>query len=119
MQISVPRYKIQELNKYKKARTILLQQLNREPTLEEISEYLEFSIEKTYELYSLIATEPISLNSLIIGEDTEVGDLQEDVQALNPIDEIGKNIFLTSIFSLLLTSNLKNKEIIVLGIFQK
>lgn len=114
MQISVPRYKIQELKKYKKARTILLQQLNREPTIQEISNYLEFSIEKTYELYNLIATEPISLNSLINGEDTELGDLQEDIQSLNPIDEIEKNTFLTSIFSLLLTSNLKNKEIIVL-----
>ena len=39
MQISVPRYKIQELKKYKKARTMLFQQLNREPTIQEISNY--------------------------------------------------------------------------------
>lgn len=114
MKISIPRYKAQELNKYKKARTKLFQVLNREPTIKEIADYLDFTIDKTYELYNLITKEPVSLNALINGEDTELGDLQEDIFAINPLDETYKKTFSTSIFSLLLTSNLTNKEIIVL-----
>lgn len=112
--ISIPRYKVQELNKYKKARAKLLQVLNREPTIEEIADYLDFTIDKTYELYNLITKAPVSLNALINGEDTELGDLQENIFAINPLDETNKKTFPTSIFSLLLTSNLTNKEIIVL-----
>lgn len=112
--ISIPRYKVQELNKYKKARAKLLQVLNREPTIKEIADYLDFSLEKTYELYNLIENAPISLNKLINGEDTELGDFQINTSSVNPIDEIEKKTTITTLFKLLLTSNLTNKEIIVL-----
>lgn len=92
--ISIPRYKVQELNKYKKTRAKLLQVLNREPTIEEIADYLDFSLEKTYELYNLIENAPVSLNKLINGEDTELGDFQINTSSVNPIDEIEKKLLL-------------------------
>lgn len=96
--ISIPRYKVQELYKYKKARAKLLQVLNREPTIKEIADYLDFTIDKTYELYNLITKAPVSLNALINGEEKELGDFQINTSSVNPIDEIEKKYYYYNIF---------------------
>ena len=69
-----------------RARRELGQQLNREPTVEELAERVELSIERVSEILQM-SQEPVSLETPI-GEDAEneLGDLIQDSNAPAPAD---------------------------------
>ena len=115
--INIPAYQMTNIRRYKRTRNKLLNELGKEPSIQEISNYLELSLEKTMELYNLIANEPISLNDVIAngdGGDTEIGDLQEDVKVVSLLKEAEQESLEASILDLLLSSNLTDEEIIIL-----
>lgn len=86
--IRVPVHKTEELNRYKRAVTRLSAKLGRDPTLDEISEYLEVKKEDIEALRTL-SQETISLN-MGVGDDdaSELGELVSDDKAINPEEQI-------------------------------
>lgn len=84
--IRYPVHVSEQMNKINKAIAALYQTLEREPTAEEISEYLggKIAAEKVLELQRL--TQPVTSMNVIVGEeqDTELGDFIEDEDALAP-----------------------------------
>lgn len=115
--INIPAYQMTNIRRYKRIRNKLLNESGKEPSIQEISNYFELSLEKTMELYNLIVNEPISLNDVIINgdnDDTEIGDLQEDVKAVSLLKKAEQESLEASILDLLLSSNLTDEEIIVL-----
>jgi RNA polymerase primary sigma factor len=84
--IRIPVHVVETLNKIMRARRELGQQLNREPTVEELSERVELSIERVSEILQM-SQEPVSLETPI-GEDAEneLGDLIQDSTAPAPAD---------------------------------
>jgi RNA polymerase primary sigma factor len=84
--IRMPVHVVETLNKIMRARRELGQQLNREPTIEELAERVELSVEQVSEILQL-SQEPVSLETPI-GEDaqSELGDLIQDVSTLAPAD---------------------------------
>jgi len=84
--IRIPVHVVETLNKIMRARRELGQQLNREPTVEELAERVELSIERVSEILQM-SQEPVSLETPI-GEDAEneLGDLIQDISAPAPAD---------------------------------
>jgi RNA polymerase primary sigma factor len=82
--IRVPVHMIESINKLLRTQRLLVQELGREPTAEEIAERMEISVEKV-RVTRKIAQQPISLETPI-GEDdgSHVGDLIEDKAAVSP-----------------------------------
>jgi RNA polymerase primary sigma factor len=84
--IRIPVHMIETINKIVRTRLRLLNEVRREPTPKELAEKLGMPLEKVRKVLK-IAKEPISLE-MPIGdeEDTHLGDLIEDKNAILPID---------------------------------
>ena len=82
--IRIPVHMVETINKQGRATRQLLQRLGREPSAEEIAEYLGCSVERVREIQK-IAQDPVSLETPIgEEEDSHLGDFLEDDKALSP-----------------------------------
>ena len=84
--IRIPVHMIETINKIVRTSRQMLHEIGREPTPEELSEKLAMPLEKVRKVLK-IAKEPISLETPIGDEeDSHLGDLIEDRNAVLPID---------------------------------
>lgn len=84
--IRIPVHMVETINKLIRVSRQLLQKHGREPTLEEIAEEMEVSVERVREIMK-IAQEPVSLETPIgEEEDSHLGDFIEDHDAPAPAD---------------------------------
>ena len=82
--IRVPVHMVETINKLARVQRQLTQDLNREPTDEEIAKKLGISIEKVREVYK-ISQDPVSLETPIGEEDdSHLGDFIEDESTISP-----------------------------------
>ena len=82
--IRIPVHMVETINKVKKANSQLLHQNGREPTADEISEFLEMPVDKVREILR-VAQEPVSLETPIgEEEDSHLGDFIPDDDAPAP-----------------------------------
>jgi RNA polymerase primary sigma factor len=85
--IRVPVHMVETINKLAKTQRTLMQDLGREPTIEEIASELELEPEKISELRR-IAMDPLSLETPLSEEDdSTIGDFVEDTDADVPVEE--------------------------------
>ena len=84
--IRVPVHMVETINKLARAQRTLMQELNREPTIEEIASEMELDPDRVSELRR-IAQDPISLE-MPLGEeeDSTLGDFVEDTDAEVPVE---------------------------------
>ncbi len=88
--IRIPVHMIETINKLIRTSRVLLQELGREPTPEEIAERMDIALDKVKKVLK-IAKEPISLETPIgEEEDSHLGDFIEDKKAVNPLDSVVK-----------------------------
>jgi RNA polymerase primary sigma factor len=84
--IRIPVHMIESINKIVRTSRQMLHEIGREPTPEELAEKLGMPLEKVRKVLK-IAKEPISLETPIGDEeDSHLGDLIEDKNAILPID---------------------------------
>ncbi len=84
--IRIPVHMIETINKIVRTSRMMMHDIGREPTPEELSEKLGMPLEKVRKVLK-IAKEPISLETPIGDEeDSHLGDFIEDKNALLPID---------------------------------
>ena len=82
--IRVPVHMVETINKLARVQRQLTQELNREPTDEEIAKKLGISIEKVREVYK-ISQDPVSLETPIGEEDdSHLGDFIKDERTMGP-----------------------------------
>ena len=82
--IRVPVHMVETINKLARVQRQLTQELNREPTDEEISKKLGISIDKVREVYK-ISQDPVSLETPIGEEDdSHLGDFIKDERTMGP-----------------------------------
>jgi RNA polymerase primary sigma factor len=82
--IRVPVHMVETINKLNRIQRQLTQELNREPTDEEIAKKLGISIEKVREVYK-ISQDPVSLDTPIGEEDdSHLGDFIKDERTMGP-----------------------------------
>ncbi|MCB0342062.1 MAG: RNA polymerase sigma factor RpoD [Pseudobdellovibrionaceae bacterium] len=85
--IRVPVHMIETINKLVRTSRLLVQELGREPTPEEITEKMDMPVEKVRKVLK-IAKEPISLETPVGEEDSHLGDFIEDKNVINPAEAI-------------------------------
>jgi len=84
--IRIPVHLVETLNKTMRMRRQLMQELNKEPSIEQLSEKTGFSIKKISDILK-ISQSPISLASTLGDEsETKLGDIIEDKNAPHPQD---------------------------------
>ncbi len=82
--IRVPVHMVETINRLSRVQRQLLQDLGREPTVEEVAKELEVTPERVREIQK-IAQEPVSLETPVGEEDdSELGDFIEDRAAIDP-----------------------------------
>ncbi len=86
--IRIPVHMIETINKLIRTSRLLIQQLGREPTPEEIALKMELPVDKVRKVLK-IAKEPISLETPIgEEEDSYLGDFIEDKKIINPAEAV-------------------------------
>ncbi|MGE0614857.1 MAG: RNA polymerase sigma factor RpoD [Bacteriovoracia bacterium] len=86
--IRIPVHMIETINKLVRTSRLLIQQLGREPTPEEIAVKMELPVDKIRKVLK-IAKEPISLETPIgEEEDSSLGDFIEDKKIINPSEAV-------------------------------
>jgi len=83
--IRVPVHMVETINKLAQVQRGLLQDLGREPTIEEIAAELEVDPNKVTELQR-IAQDPVSLETPLGEDDSTLGDFVEDTEAVVPVE---------------------------------
>jgi len=82
--IRVPVHMVETINRLSRVQRQLLQDLGREPTVEEVAKELEVTVERVREIQK-VAQEPVSLETPVgEEEDSELGDFIEDRGAVDP-----------------------------------
>ena len=86
--IRIPVHMVETINRLTRASRILLQQLGREPTPDEIAKELNMPVDRVREIQK-IAQDPVSLETPIgEEEDSHLGDFIEDDRATTPSDSV-------------------------------
>ena len=86
--IRIPVHMIETINKLIRTSRLLVQELGREPTSEEIAKRMDIPVSKVRKVLK-IAQEPISLETPIgEEEDSHLGDFIEDRSVLNPAESV-------------------------------
>ncbi|ADG87910.1 hypothetical protein TBS_01660 [Thermobispora bispora] len=83
--IRIPVHMVETINKLVRVQRQLHQDLGREPTPEEIAKEMDLPVERVVEIQR-IAQEPVSLQSPIGEEDSDLGDFIEDADAVVPLE---------------------------------
>ena len=87
--IRVPVHMVENINRFIRVQRELLQDIGREPTLEEVAAEMGLTPEKVREIRK-ISQEPASLHQRVGEEgDAMLGDFIEDKDSVSPVDEVG------------------------------
>jgi len=86
--IRIPVHMIETINKLTRTTRMLVQELGREPSVEEIASRMEMPVSKIRKIHK-ISQEPISLETPIgEEEDSHLGDFIEDTNSVSPIEAV-------------------------------
>ncbi|MBN2456466.1 MAG: RNA polymerase sigma factor RpoD [Sedimentisphaerales bacterium] len=112
--IRIPVHMIETMSRLRTASKILLQKLGREPTVEEIAEEAQMSIEETQRVLK-ISKHPISLDKPIgDSDDSYFGDFIEDDDIDSPVTSATQEMLKERIDLVLKTLSYREREIIKL-----
>jgi len=110
--IRIPVHMVETINKQVRATRQLLQKLGREPSPEEIAEYLGVSEDRVREIQK-IAQDPVSLESPIgEEEDSHLGDFIEDTTALSPADVAEQKMLKEQLIQVLATLTPREERVL-------
>jgi len=110
--IRLPVHMIDIINKLSQASRTLVQQMGREPTLEEIAERVGMSLDKVQKV-SKIGKRPISLETPIgEEEDSRLGDFIEDKEVISPQEAAISSNMVKQIQKVLSTLNEREEKIL-------
>ncbi len=112
--IRIPVHMIETMSKLRAVQKRLLQTMGREPSLEEMSEAAEITVDEAQRVMK-IAKHPISLDRPIgDSEDSYFGDFIEDETSENPVERAGQEMLKERINEVLESLTFREREIIKL-----
>ena len=110
--IRIPVHMIETINKIKKESRIILQEIGKEPTAEELAEKLELPVEKVKSILEM-NQDPISLETPVGSEeDSELGDFVEDDKFANPYDATTRVLLKEQLDEVLKTLNEREEMVL-------
>jgi RNA polymerase sigma factor RpoD-like protein len=112
--IRIPVHMVETINRLVKASRQLLQQLGREPTLEEVAADLDMPLERVSEIRR-IAPEPLSLEAPVGEEEnSHLGDFVPDEEVRSPVDAASNLVLREQLEQLLHQLNPREREVLKL-----
>lgn len=111
--IRVPVHMIENINKLVRVQRQLVQDLGREPLPEEIAELMDMDKDKVMDIIK-IAEKPISLETPIGEEDSQLGDFIEDNHIKTPAEATNYAMLKESLFDVLETLAPREQEVLIL-----
>ena len=110
--IRIPVHMVETINRLVREQRILLQELGREPTLEELAERMGVSIERVSEIQK-IAQDPVSLETTIgEEEDSHLGDFIEDDKTPTASDSVASTMLKEQIARVLDTLTPREEKVL-------
>ena len=110
--IRVPVHMVETINKLSRIQRQLTQELNREPTDEEIAEKLGILVEKVREVYK-ISQDPVSLETPIgEEEDSHLGDFLPDERTMGPEEYTTQEMLKEELDGVLLTLTDREEKVL-------
>jgi RNA polymerase primary sigma factor len=110
--IRIPVHMIDVLSRLRQIQKRLLQELRRDPTVEEVAEHTDVPLEEVRRILD-IGRHPVSLDRPVgEGEDSSFGEFIEDASSDNPVRSAGTGILRDKIDELLTTLTIREREII-------
>ena len=110
--IRVPVHMVETINKLSRIQRQLTQELNREPTDDELAEKLNIPVEKVREVYK-ISQDPVSLETPIgEEEDSHLGDFLPDERALGPEEYTTQEMLKEELDGVLLTLTDREEKVL-------
>lgn len=108
----LPVHMVETISKYNKAVKELLQELGRDPSIDEIAAKLNTTIQKVMEIQK-ISQDPISLESKMgHEEDSKIGDLIPDENTLSPADVAQQNMLKEQLMGVLESLTPREQKVI-------
>ena len=110
--IRVPVHMVETINKLARVQRQLTQELNREPTEEELAKKLGMTVEKVREVYK-ISQDPVSLETPIGEEDdSHLGDFVPDERTMSPEEYTTVEMLKEELASVLLTLTDREEKVL-------
>ena len=112
--IRIPVHMVETINKLVKTSRLLLQQLGREPTLEEVAAEMDMPLERVAEI-KRIAPEPLSLEAPVGEEESShLGDFVPDEEEEAPLEIASNQVLREQLMRVLNTLNEREREVLKL-----
>ncbi len=110
--IRIPVHMVENINRLMRTMRAMTQELERDPTPEELAERLNISVERVFEIQKF-ALEPVSLESPVGDEDdTHLGDFIKDEQGTVPADEAALTVLREQLSEALETLSPREQQVI-------
>ncbi len=110
--IRIPVHMVETINKLTRVQRVLLQELGREPTPEEIAEKMGVTEERVREIQK-IAQDPVSLETPIgEEEDSHLGDFIEDEKTITPSDSVATTMLKEQLLGVLDTLTPREEKVL-------
>ena len=110
--IRIPVHMVETINKLTRVQRVLLQELGREPTPEEIAEKMGVTEERVREIQK-IAQDPVSLETPIGDEeDSHLGDFIEDEKTVTPSDSVATTMLKEQLLGVLDTLTPREEKVL-------
>ena len=110
--IRIPVHMVETINKLTRVQRLLLQELGREPTPEEIAEKMGVTEDRVHEILK-IAQDPVSLETPIgEEEDSHLGDFIEDEKTMTPGDSVAYTMLKEQLLGVLDTLTPREEKVL-------
>ncbi|KAA0232650.1 MAG: RNA polymerase sigma factor SigA [Acidimicrobiales bacterium] len=110
--IRIPVHMVESINKVHRVQRQLVQDLERDPTVDELAEKVDMTPARVREILR-ISQDPLSLDSPVGEEDdSNLGDFIEDQQAMSPADAAAKQMLGKAVLEALDDLNDREKQIV-------
>lgn len=112
--IRIPVHMVETINRVVRTSRALLQQLGREPTLEEVAAEMDLPVERVAEI-KRIAPDPLSLEAPVgEEEDSHLGDFVPDEEISTPVDVASNSVLREQLERVLDTLTEREREVLKL-----
>ncbi|MEP6755817.1 MAG: sigma-70 family RNA polymerase sigma factor [Chthonomonadales bacterium] len=112
--IKIPQTLVETIHRLMRVRATLVQELGRQPSVEELSRELEMPVEQVQSIIR-ISPEPLSLQTpATTDEENDIGDYVEDHQAISPSDMANKDDLKEKVGFALDALNEREREVVTL-----
>jgi RNA polymerase primary sigma factor len=112
--VRVPVHVVEMINKIVRMQRHLLQEQGREPTPDEVAQRLDLAPDRVREVLRL-AQDPVSIHTPVgESEDSELGDLIEDVDAVSPVEAASFSLLRQHLDAVLETLGEREKRVVQL-----